>query len=251
MDPYSSHKYCDFDVLQSINKKPKLSANVLDVLHCTSNIEEPAGLKSDLYDNNSNIDSEDDAVSEITPIKQFKSANDKSKYDILDNLFRKMYDGNRNNVARAKTNIQLEEELEHDQIAKIRQKPIDFNHNVSTSKIYPYDLKPNDEMFDDKDSRYHYIIRCLYLIAEKLSERDFTFVEPVVNDIFVEDCTLKTSALKEPVIGRHHIMENYRSLLNVCADFHINVLSHEVTISDTVVLTSQHIITGIYVKIRI
>ena len=48
---------------------------------------------------------------------------------------------------------------------------------------------------------------------------------------------------KEPVIGRHHILEAFRSIMRVTTDFNINVTCHEEKEIDGIILSNATLIS--------
>ena len=117
-----------------------------------------------------------------------------------------------------------------------------------TYKIKLYSNKSNDPKLNDSkqtDSRCDYIVDQLYLLIEAASNKDINSMDFILKDIFLQDCTFKTPALKEPLIGRHHIIQMFRSIYRVCEDFKMEVKSHDKTnVNGTTVITLQHVIIG-------
>jgi len=52
-------------------------------------------------------------------------------------------------------------------------------------------------------------------------------IQRIIEDICLEDCSVKFLALKDPLIGRHHYLELFLSLLRMCPDY---LLKHKKTV---------------------
>ena len=240
LSPSSVRKHIPDDYDYSNNKKSKVQIHS----HYESkenDDDHPHGLISHIHHSSN----EDDNVSEITPIKSVISVKGVSKYGILDNLFRRIFEGN----GPSDTISQLNGKPPEREPIKSKAKPTEINRNASTLKVHPYEQK---SVVGDNESdrrRQFFVHSMRQIFPELLNTRDLTGVEDNLKDVCTEDCIFKTPALKEPVVGVHHIIEMYKSILRTCADFQLEVISHEEDeIDGLIVLTTSHIITGNHVS---
>ena len=209
-------------------KRPKLTDNSHDYDESKhlNNDESKEGTeqeKTRLISAGHDDDSETDNISEITPPKP-------SKYDLLAPLLKRLFHGQRPGT--------IAEQNE------IREKSQISNYHASTLKIHPVEPKIMKKNYFD-EPKYRYLNQCLYMIVELLNKRDLKGIESIIQDICLENCTLKTPALKEPVIGRDHIIELFRSFMRVCDDINDKILEcTEDMLDDSVVITSHYILNG-------
>ena len=153
---------------------------------------------------------------------------------------------------------------------KVKGKFNEFYSNASAQKVYPYETNSMDSPHfvdepptfkinlyssqssdpklnnkDITDSRCDYIVEQLYLLIESLTKKDSATLESIVKDIFIEDCTFKTPAVKEPLTGRHHILEMHKSFMRSWGDFDLKIISHdEANVNGSTVITMQHTLSG-------
>ena len=187
-------------------------------------------------------------MSEITPAKSFSvtrpADGPSTRYGILDNLFKRIFEGNgQNDTTTAKFN-NMQEEPEQ---LKVRQKPKEINRSGSIFKIHPYEQSAHKNIGDSDGRRQYFVQSILHYFPELLNARDILGIEANLKDGCIDNCTFKTPALKEPVVGVNHIVEMYKSILRVCADMQIEIINHdEEEIDGSIVLSSNHFLTGMH-----
>ena len=154
---------------------------------------------------------------------------------------------------------------------KIKEKTTQHIYNASTLKVHPchspnvHSFEPNISIKLDPDqqvnvfstdipsnvilidhARYQYFLGFLDLIAESINKKDLVGFETLIEDAFVEDCKFKNPALKNPVIGRHYILELLRSFFRVSNNLNISVCNvDEAELDGSYVLTSSYNASGL------
>ena len=119
-------------------------------------------------------------------------------------------------------------------VRKISSKNIDCN--ATSLKIHPY--LPTVEPKISSMDHAKYIIDRMYSFAYFVSTSNAEKMESTIEDIFLEDCTLKTPALSKPKIGRHYLVELFKSLIRSSMTFTFNLHDHEISYNadrDTVI----------------
>ena len=152
--------------------------------------------------------------------------------------------------------------------SKIKEKSIHPIYNASTFKIIPFNKSVNIDFNEPSlqttlsssklsfsDSKevvpniqidYSHYRNFVGVVAELINKSDMTSLETLVQDSFVEDCILKNPALKEPVTGRHNIIEFFRSFTRVTSDLDITVCQRdEVELNGSIILTSNYNAIGL------
>ena len=183
----------------------------------------------------------------------FNSSKINNNFDLLSPLFRKLFDGTAS-VSETKS-VQLK--------SASKEKSTQFHYQASTSRIVPCQpkystsvkfvtesptLKVNyysTEPKISKDARYGDLVKSMYSLGDLLNRKDLSGIDLIIKDVVIENCKFQTPALKEPLTGRHHILEMYKSIFRVWGNFNLKVIGHEEEeIGGLVKLTSYNIITG-------
>ena len=217
------------EITHGKNKRPRITNNNHDHNESKECLDDvPPGLTSACHDGD--VDSETDNISEVTPPKA-------SKYELLTPLLKMLFHGQR-----SVPNLNIEEN-------EIIEKPQISNYNALTLKIHPTKPMPTpvENIVPFDQARYLYLLQNLYTVADLVNKRDLKGIESIVQDICLESCTFKTPALKEPVIGRDHILEFFRSVMRVGDDLHGEVFKcSEEPLNGCMVISSHYKITGVF-----
>ena len=188
-----------------------------------------------------------------TSVSTSSSSRSISKFDLLSPLFRKLFDGTASVSA-----------TKYIQVKSIpKEKSTQLHYQASTSKIVPCQprystsvkfvtesptLKVNyysTEPKISKDARYGDLVKSMYSLGDLLNRKDLSGIDLIIKDVVIENCKFQTPALKEPLTGRHHILEMYKSIFRVWGDFNVKFINHEEEeIGGLITLTSNYIITG-------
>ena len=227
---------------QRKRKKIKIETNQYDA---PNEIED--GITAYLYHKH-NSDSDD--ISDITPVEQdvAQLVPGPKKNSAFDTLFKVLFTKNTSNSSL----------LQQEKGIKLREKPKDttYNSNNNSSKVHPYyenDVnEPLSSNVHNGDARFRYLVNCMYLISEATNQRDLSRFEFIIQDILIEDCLYQNAALKQPVVGRHHIVEAHKSIMRVSDDLHSELEKYsEEEVNGSMILSMDYIMTGTFILFSI
>jgi hypothetical protein len=129
---------------------------------------------------------------------------------------------------------------------KFRDQSKRFSYNNPSLRIKS---NPNSDNIlrssECDEANYHYIVDRVHSSVAYINSLDLKSCESIINDIFMHDCSMKTVALPVPRVGRHHILEMWRSLLRCCNYLNIFITHHDrCTLNGSTVLIFHHLSEG-------
>jgi hypothetical protein len=124
-----------------------------------------------------------------------------------------------------------------------KEKPKQLNYNGSTVKVHP--CEPIEKLSEINEPQHLYLLNCINMLKESVNKRDTARLESIVNEVCLENCTFKSNALTEPVVGRKYIVEAFQSLMRCSADVRIDIENLvESEINGSKVITMNHCVRG-------
>ena len=174
---------------------------------------------------------DDDNVSVITDISEPKESATLTTTGIRDN-----------NVLGTLLNTLFPVKKAKKSIVRIKKLSHVSDYNATSLKIHPC-LTPEQKPSGPQDVSYRHIVDTFHYVASFLSHQDVLGAEAALNEIFIENCLMKTAALSRPTIGRHRLIELFRSVVRSSKSLKMvltNVIDNT-EILGTPAITIQHV----------